>query len=141
MSNLMENRAPESKILTSNFIGGACQPAALNQTDDALVDQTLAALKKLCGLKAMPEMVRINRHMQGLPLYHGKYAQLTRAIITETGNHKGLHLVANFLEGISIRDRIIQAKSVADQIHAALPNENSIDQAIDLLVARESWSS
>ena len=141
MSNLMENRAPESKVLTSNFIGGACQPAALNQTDDALVDQTLAALKKFCGLKAMPEMVRINRHMQGLPLYHGKYAQLTRAIITKTGNHKGLHLVANFLEGISIRDRIIQAKSVADQIHAALPNENSIDQAIDLLVARESWSS
>ena len=30
MSNLIRNRAPQNKLLTSNFIGGACQPGALN---------------------------------------------------------------------------------------------------------------
>jgi len=141
MSNLIDNRAPDNKVLTSNYIGGACQPGALGKTDNELVDQTLSALKKLCGIKATPEMARINRHRQGLPLYHGKYARLTQSIITETSYYKGLHLVANFLEGISIRDRIIQAKSVADAIHASLSDENSNDLAVDSFVAEQSWSS
>ena len=141
MSNLIDNRAPENKFLTSNFIGGASQPDALKKSDNELVDQTLSALRKLCGINASPEMVRINRHMRGLPLYHGKYAQLTQSIITETSHNKGLHLVANFLEGISIRDRIIQAKSVTDTIHSSLANENSVGLATNSFIAEESWSS
>ncbi len=120
MSNLIENRAPGGKLLTSNFIGGACQADALKNPDDRLVDHTLSALQKLCGLRGSPEMVRINRHHQGLPLYHGNYHQLTQAINRYTGRYNGLHFVANYLQGISIRDRIIQAKTVADQINLAM---------------------
>ena len=120
MSNLIENRAPEGKVLTSNFIGGACQAGALDNPDNVLVDQALAALQKLCGFKAAPEMVRVNRHQQGLPLYHGNYHELTRSIIRHTDQCLGLHFVANYLQGISIRDRVIQAKFVADQINVAL---------------------
>ena len=120
MSNLIENRAPEGKVLTSKFIGGACQADALKSADDVLVDQTLSALEKLCGLNSSPEMVRINRHNQGLPLYHGNYHQLTQSINRYAGHCKGLYFAANYLQGISIRDRIIQAKMVSDQISIAM---------------------
>ncbi|MEE8366151.1 MAG: protoporphyrinogen oxidase [Gammaproteobacteria bacterium] len=116
ISNLIANRAPEGKLLTSNFIGGACQADSLKNPDRVLVDQTLSALQNLCGLKGSPEMIRINRHHQGLPLYHGNYHRLTQAINQYEGRCDGLHFVANYLQGISIRDRIIQAKTVADQI-------------------------
>lgn len=127
VSNLIENRAPQDKLLTSNFIGGACQADALKKSDNVLVDQVLSALQSLCGLKAAPEMVRINRHHQGLPLYHGNYHALTRSIIRSAGRCEGLHFVANYLQGISIRDRIIQAKIVADQINVSLTEKVAQD--------------
>ena len=125
MSNLIENRAPKGKLLTSNFIGGACQVDALKNPDDVLVDQTLSALEKLCGLNGAPEMVRINRHHQGLPLYHGNYHQLTRSINRYADCCTGLYFAANYLQGISIRDRIIQAKMVAGRISIAMPEKVS----------------
>jgi oxygen-dependent protoporphyrinogen oxidase len=129
MSNLIENRVPEGKLLTSNFIGGACQADALNNPDGVLVDQTLRALQNLCGLKGSPEMVRINRHHQGLPLYHGNYHQLTQAINRYEGRCDGLHFVANYLQGISIRDRIIQAKTVADSISTGMTERTTSRRA------------
>lgn len=122
MSNLIKNRAPRDKLLTSNFIGGACQPGATDQSDEQLVDHSLSALQKLCGFKGCEEMVRVNRHAQGLPLYHGRYAALTRSIENCARQSNGLHFVANYLQGISIRDRIIQAKSVATEIDLLLSN-------------------
>ncbi|MBC8211408.1 MAG: protoporphyrinogen oxidase [Gammaproteobacteria bacterium] len=125
ISNLIDQRAPAGKLLSSHFIGGAKQPDALLQSDDQLLDQTLAALNKLCGLKQNPEMTRINRHAQGLPLYHGRYHQLTQAIQQTAMTTNGLHLVANYLQGISIRDRILQASQVADQVSLQLSGQLS----------------
>ncbi len=120
MSNLVDNRAPQNRLLTSNYIGGACHPGALEQTDSILVDQSLSALHRLCGLQADPEMVRINRHFQGLPLYHGQYAGLCESILASASKTNGLHIVSNYLHGISIRDRIIQSGKVAAAIAQAL---------------------
>ncbi len=139
-SNLIESRAPPGKFLTSNFVGGACQPGVVDKSDEALVALVLAALEKLCGLKASPEMIRINRHLQGLPLYHGRHAELTRAIHAATERHDGLHLAANFLGGISIRDRIIQGKKLAARIRAARAQQGSSRPIVGPLAFGESWS-
>jgi len=128
MSNLIKNRAPQNKLLTSNFIGGACQAGALDQPDNVLIDQSLLALSRLCGLKGTPEMIRVNRHQQGLPLYHGQYDLLTQAIDSRAKALNGLHFVANYLQGISIRDRIIQANKVASQIGLSLCESPKISQ-------------
>lgn len=130
MSNLIDKRAPENKFLASNYIGGACQPGALDNPDAWLVDQSMAALEKLCGLRGSPEMVRINRHSQGLPLYHGNYAGLTRSICESARKSQGLYFVANYLHGISIRDRIIQARQVAEEIGRSLAVERDPGEAV-----------
>jgi len=109
MSNLINNRAPEGKILTSNYLGGASHSKILSQPDDKLTDTTVSTLEKLTQLKQSPEMVRVNKFSQGLPLYHGNYYQLTNDISHYCSKMKGLHLVANYMHGISVRDRIIQA--------------------------------
>ncbi len=125
ISNLIGNRAPDNKLLASNFIGGACQPGALNKPDQWLIDQSLSALQKLCGLKGSPEMIRVNRHHQGLPLYHGRYDMLMQTIEDLARQTNGLHFAANYLQGISIRDRIIQGRQVAARIDQSLASRNS----------------
>ncbi len=119
VSNLFPDRAPEDKILTSNVLGGACQPTVLNNPDSLIIDSTLATLEKICGLKHPPEMVRVNRHKQGLPLYHGAYHSLTKTIKSHAASSNGLYFAANYLDGISIRDRIIQGADIANQIVAS----------------------
>ena len=138
MSNLVNGRAPENKLLTSNFIGGGCQPEALNTSDENLIGQALTNLQQLTGITQTPEMVRLNRHRQGLPLYHGKYYQLTQAIESQTRQLPGVHFVANYLHGISIRDRIVQAKSVADQVCVDLNRQHKSTFSTVLLQPQQS---
>ncbi len=138
MSNLVGKRAPQGRFLTSNYIGGACQPGALEQPDNILVDQSLSALYKLCGLQTDPEMVRINRHAQGLPLYHGQYAALSESILASASKTHGLHIVSNYLNGISIRDRIIQSGKVAAAIAQALSVQQKSGKVYSALAVQES---
>ncbi|MCP3686813.1 MAG: protoporphyrinogen oxidase [Gammaproteobacteria bacterium] len=137
-SNLVGNRVPQNRFLTSNYIGGACQPGALEQPDNILVDQSLSALHKLCGLQTDPEMVRINRHAQGLPLYHGQYAALSESILANISKTNGLHIVSNYLHGISIRDRIIQSGKVATAIGQALSTRQKSGKVYSALAFQES---
>jgi oxygen-dependent protoporphyrinogen oxidase len=120
ISNLQPGRAPSGHVLTSNVIGGAVHRDALEAGDAALADLALYDLRRLCGLRGDPGMLRIDRHATGLPLYHGRYQALCRQITAECRNQGHLQLCANYLGGISVRDRLIQARTVAQQTAAAL---------------------
>jgi protoporphyrinogen oxidase len=72
------------------------------------------------GIKGDPEMVYIHRHKHGLPLYHGSYQLRTRAIMNRLDQLPGLHITANYLGGVSVRDRILCAQSTADRISTTL---------------------
>jgi hypothetical protein len=61
-------------------------------------------------------MVAIHRHKQGLPMYNGSYKTHLNAIAKRLDDLPGLHLSANYMGGISVRDRIACAYQLADQI-------------------------
>jgi len=58
-------------------------------------------------------MVKIDRHEAALPLYHHDYTSKTQAIRCLLNKHRGLYINANYLGGVSIRDRILQANITA----------------------------
>ena len=116
MSSLFSNHAPDGKALLSNYFGGAKNPRAIKLSDDALVDETMKTLKPLLGIHGDPEMVRINRHHQGLPLYHGNYYDQMQQLEKYLKQLPGLHLEANYRGGISVRDRLVCAMSSSAEI-------------------------
>ena len=116
MSTLFGDRAPAGKVLLSSYLGGARRPEAVEWSNERLVDETLAALRPLIGVGADPEMARIHRHHEGLPLYYGAYPALEREIAATTRRHPGLHLEANYLGGVSVRDRIARGRNLARRI-------------------------
>jgi len=69
-------------------------------------------------LKGAPEMVRIDRHRQALPVYHGAYQARMQAIESELELLPGLHLEANYRGGVSVRDRIARGRILATQVMA-----------------------
>ena len=116
MSSLFADRAPEGKALLTTYLGGARQPEAARWGDSRLLDESLRALTPLLGLKGDPEMVRIDRHAQALPLYHGAHMARDLSIGRHLRTLPGLHIEANYRGGVSVRDRISRGRSLARHI-------------------------
>jgi oxygen-dependent protoporphyrinogen oxidase len=120
MSSIFEDRAPAGRALLSNYVGGARHPYAASWSDRRLVDSVLEALRPLIGLRSEPEMVRVDRHRRALPLYHDNYCERVRRIRELAAPLSGLHLVANYIGGVSVRDRLACAMQAVDTVLATV---------------------
>jgi len=116
MSTMFSDRAPPGKVLLTSYLGGARAPQVADWDDDRIVDETLRTLRPLIDLKSDPEMIRIDRHREALPLYHGAYQARVQAIANRLHYFPGLHLEANYRGGVSVRDRLARGHTVANQI-------------------------
>ncbi|HDH09092.1 MAG TPA: protoporphyrinogen oxidase, partial [Gammaproteobacteria bacterium] len=116
MSSLFPGRAPPGKVLLTSYLGGMRAPQAINWSDERVVEQALKVLRPLIGLKADPDMVRIDRHREALPVYHGAYQKRLQAIEGRLQQLPGLHLEANYRGGVSVRDRLARGRDIAKQI-------------------------
>ena len=119
MSTLFPDRAPPGRVLLTSYLGGVRAPQVADWDDNRLVDETLGTLRPLVNLKADPEMVRIDRHLEALPVYHGAYQMRMQAITARLKQIPGLHLEANYRGGVSVRDRLVCGHAVADRILGA----------------------
>ncbi len=116
MSRLFPGRAPEEEVLFSNYLGGTRMPVAATWNEEQSAAAVMEGLKPLLGIREEPVMIRIDRHKKGLPLYHGAYQKRTRAIDEQLQSLPGLHLAANYLGGVSVRDRIVCAFDMSNRI-------------------------
>ena len=119
MSTLFPDRAPPGKILLTSYLGGARAPQVADWDDERLVGEALRTLRPLIDIKTDPEMVRIDRHREALPMYHGAYQARMQAITARLQHIPGLHLEANYRGGVSVRDRLACGHAVANQILGA----------------------
>ncbi len=117
MHNLFEHRAPEGQVLLSNYLGGSRNPHITQWPEQQRIDLAHHELKSLLGIRGEPLWSKVNHHAQALPLYHGHYAQRQQAIAKAVETTPGLYLQANYLGGVSIRDRILCAQKLAAQLN------------------------
>ena len=125
MSALFAGRAPPGKVLLSSYLGGARAPQVADWDDERIADEALRTLRPLLDLRGEPEMIRIDRHAQALPLYHGAYAARMQAVEDRLRDHPGLHLEANYRGGVSVRDRLLRGHAVAERILGARPSPSA----------------
>ena len=116
MSTLFPDRAPPGKVLLTSYLGGARAPQVADWDDERIVDEMLGTLRPLIGLTADPEMVRIDRHREALPVYHGAYQARMQAITARLQHIPGLHVEGNYRGGVSVRDRLACGHAVANCI-------------------------
>jgi len=116
MSSVFSNRAPENSVLLSSYIGGARQPSAIHLSEQESIDKVLHDINPILGIKSSPIMGKVDRHHKALPLYHGNYPKQRQMIENELKDLPGLHLEANYIGGVSVRDRIASSKQTAENI-------------------------
>jgi len=139
MSSLFPDRAPAGKTLMTSYLGGSRAPQAIDWNDDRLLDETLHSLKPLLGLRGEPEMVHVDRHRQALPVYHGAYQGRIEAIELQLQLLPGLHLEANYIGGVSVRDRLARGQMLASQIMTErnqLPSRQRVMERMGVVVEK-----
>jgi oxygen-dependent protoporphyrinogen oxidase len=120
MSSLFPDRAPAGRVLLSTYMGGARRPEVVDWDDQRSLAAAMESLQPLLGVHGEPEMLRVDRHPQGLPLYHGTYFRRMADVDKLVAGLAGLHLEANYKGGVSVRDRIVCGYTAARRILKAL---------------------
>jgi len=116
ISSIFPDRSPTGKALLTTYLGGARNPAAIDWSDEQSVDTVLGDIRPVLGINVGPEMAYVCRDRQALPLYHGRYYHRCNAVRQRLEQLPGLSLQANYLGGISVRDRLVTSKATAMQV-------------------------
>lgn len=123
-TSLFAGRAPEDRALLTSFIGGARHPERARLSDDELVATVHADLQAAMEIVVAPRVVGITRWERAIPQYNLGHAQRVRQMESLTREIPGLHLVGNYLHGVSTGDCVKEADRVAREIAAELLAES-----------------
>jgi protoporphyrinogen/coproporphyrinogen III oxidase len=119
-SSLFEGRAPSGRALITTFIGGARNPEAARIPDAELVALAHADLQKILGISSEPQIAAITRWERAIPQYLIGHAARVKEIERQLDTVPGLHLVGNYLHGVSTGDCIKEADRAARAIIKSL---------------------
>lgn len=118
-SSLFFGRAPEGHVLLTAFIGGARNPGIVEYDHAALIEQVRADLGPLLGIRGDPVHARVTLWEKAIPQYELGHLDRLAQIDARLAQWPGLHLRANWREGISVSDCAQNALTLATLIGPA----------------------
>lgn len=121
-SSIFPSHAPPDRHLLRVFAGGAKRPELAHKSDDELVALAMGELRDLLELRGDPVLVNSCRHADAVPQYYPGHTEIVRCIRAQLSSIPNLHLVGNYLEGVSINDCVRQAREAVEKM-VALPAE------------------
>ncbi len=121
-SSIFPSHAPPDRHLLRVFVGGAKRPELAQKNDDELVALAMDELRDLLELRGDPVLVNSCRHANAVPQYYPGHTELVRCLRAQLSSIPKLHLVGNYLEGVSINDCVRQARETVEKM-VALPAE------------------
>lgn len=115
-SSVFPHHAPEDDILLRVFIGGPRMPDAHAMGDRDLVDMAMRAMRHKLRLFGKPAMVDVCRHPHSIPQYKVGHVEKIERLDRLVAGRRGLHVVGNYLSGVSINDCIRQGFRAAERM-------------------------
>jgi len=113
---IFPHHAPSDHRLIRIFMGGVRDPDAVTRSDDELIKQATDALSDVLQIKGDPVLSDICRYPDAIPQYHPGHNEKIEQLRTELRDFQGLHLIGNYLQGVSINDCVRVATDLARDI-------------------------
>jgi oxygen-dependent protoporphyrinogen oxidase len=115
-SSLFPGRAPAGKVLLNTFVGGALTPTLAGLDDSDLAALVHRDLVNALGARAEPSVMAVTRYERSIPQYNLGHAERVRRIDELSNSIPGLHVIGNYLHGVSTGDCIKEADRVAREM-------------------------
>lgn len=106
-------RSAPGRILLRGFLGGAREPAILEENDGRILETALRELGEIMGLRAAPTFARIYRWERCMPQYGVGHLRRLEEISSLLAHHPGLLLAGNGYRGVGIPDCIQSSATAA----------------------------
>jgi oxygen-dependent protoporphyrinogen oxidase len=120
LSSKWAHRAPEDRILLRTFVGGARDPDALAQSDESLIERSIAALTPLLDIHGEPALARVYRFERGNAQHEVGHLARMAAIDRALERHPGLYVTGSGFRGVGIPDCVADGRATARQVAAWL---------------------
>ena len=115
-STLFPGRAPDGEVLLTAFIGGARNLSVARLAHEALIAQALDDLRPLLGIDGEPHFSHVALWRRAIPQYELGHLVRLAQIDAALARRPGLHLRANWRDGISVSDCSENARNLAERI-------------------------
>jgi len=115
-SNVYAGRASKDHLMIRVMLGGAHHPSIINETQGNILNKAIKEIDSVYGLLSKPIETFVKQWPQAIPQYETNYPQWRQLIKEQSSKTSGLHLCANYLDGISFNDCINNARILASQI-------------------------
>ena len=115
-SSIFPQRAPEGHVLLRSMMGGATNPQAIDLSDADVTQMTMAELRKIMGIAAKPDFVRIFRHQRAIPQYTVGHAKRVEEVAAKLEGHPGLLVTGNAFFGVGLNDCVNAANRAGEQV-------------------------
>lgn len=123
-STKFPHRAPQDYALIRVFAGRAGQQAALQSSDDHLLQLVRAELARTLGITAAPDFHRIFRWPKAMPQYTLGHLERLAQIDRRLAQHSGLYVAGAAYRGIGIPDCINSGEQAARATLAHLTHKS-----------------
>ena len=115
-STLFPGRAPDEKALITAFVGGTTDPAALDMDSDGINGLVHGELARVLGIGESASVIGHSRYRRAIPQYTLGHLERMERLDGLLAGFPGLHLRANWRDGISVADCVRNGELTADAI-------------------------
>jgi len=109
-------RAPADQVLLRCYVGGVGREGILQLDDAQMVLRVRAELSALCGIKAEPGYVEVNRWVKAMPQYTLGHLDRLTQLDAALSRYGGLALTGAGYRGVGIPDCIGEGAAAAGRI-------------------------
>jgi oxygen-dependent protoporphyrinogen oxidase len=119
-SALFPNRAPAGHVTLTSYIGGARYPELAGQAPERLVQDTLADLRVLLGVRGEPVFTQTATYAKAIPQYNVGYGKYRQLLTDFEAAAPCLYFAGHYRDGVSLGDSIVSGVNIADRVSNAL---------------------
>ena len=117
-SSKWDHRAPDGSVLIRAYLGGAGREAALERSDQELVELARADLRHVMGVTEEPVMARVFRWPRAMPQYLVGHLDRLAAIEERLARLPGVFVAGAAYRGVGIPDCIRDGLGSAERVRA-----------------------
>ena len=115
-NNVFEGRCPTDQVLIRVMMAGAHHPFTVGRSANELIAMAQEEMARVFGLSGNLVKTFFSVWPQAIPQYTMEYVERKQKILKECGQFPHLHLVANYLDGVSFNDCVRNAKLAVEKI-------------------------
>ena len=126
MSRLFRGRAPEGRELLHCMLGGVRWPAAVDQTDDEILDCVLGDLDRTLGLREAPKTLTLERWPRAIPQPGVDHLRRVEGVMRAVADTEGLALAGSYVAGVSVADTLESGVRAAGELLRGLAAPDTV---------------